>query len=66
MSRKHRKLFAVVAQRARLADSLTKQLLALRLDRAAPKPLDLNTYIAAKYGSSENGDPTPADTAKEP
>ena len=61
VNRRKRVAFGVVEQRARLADSLTRQLEALGLDRAGPKAMDLNTYLAERY-SGPNGN---ADTEKE-
>jgi len=51
-SRKHRRLFPVVEQRMRIADSLTRQLQALGLDRAKTNATDLQQYIAEKYGGN--------------
>ena len=52
-SRKHRRLFPVVEQRMRIADSLARQVQALGLDRAKTTPTDLNAYITEKYGHAE-------------
>jgi len=65
VSRKYRKLHAVVEQRARLADSLMKQLLALGLERAAPKTVSLDEYVRERYSGGLDAaraadDPLPA------
>jgi hypothetical protein len=52
-SRKHRRAWPVVEQRMRIADTLRAQLLALGLDRMSQPPMDLNTYIAHRYGSAD-------------
>jgi hypothetical protein len=64
VSRKYRKLHAVVEQRARLADSLTKQLLALGLERAAPKLASLDEYVRERYGDGNADAPPAADPAR--
>jgi hypothetical protein len=61
VNRRARAVFAVVEQRARLADSFVRQLQALGLDRVSAPPMDLTTYIQEKYGT--NGSAT--DTEKE-
>jgi hypothetical protein len=65
VSRKHRRVFPIVEQRMRVADTLARQLAALGLERVPQRVQTLDAYIASKYGGP-TGDPTPADTAKEP
>jgi hypothetical protein len=60
-SRKYRRAWPIVEQRMRIADTLRAQLVALGLDRVSAPPMDLNAYIAQKYGT--NG--TATDTEKE-
>jgi hypothetical protein len=52
VNRRTRSVFAVVEQRARTADSLLRQLLALGLDRVSPPPLSLDQYVAQRYGQN--------------
>jgi len=55
VNRKTRSAFAIVEQRARIADSFARQLQLIGLDRVTAPPMDLNTYITTKYGT-QNGD----------
>jgi hypothetical protein len=58
VNRRTRSAFAIVEQRARLADSFVRQLQALGLEKRSTPPMDLSTYIAQKYGTSD-GTPGP-------
>jgi hypothetical protein len=68
VSRKHRRVFAVVTDRMTMADRLTRQLQALGLERAARPPVDLKTYLAltAKGASSATSRASSANTDDEP
>jgi hypothetical protein len=55
VSRKHRRLFPIAEQRMRIADSLTRQLQTLGLDKQPAPPQSLDSYVRDRYGStSEN------------
>jgi hypothetical protein len=54
VNRRTRSVYAVVEQRARIADSLLRQLVALGLDRVSPPTMSLDQYVARRYG--QNGD----------
>jgi hypothetical protein len=54
VSRKHRKVFPVIEQRMRVADSLVRQLQTIGLDRQKASPTDLNSYIAERYGNASS------------
>jgi hypothetical protein len=58
VNRRTRSAFSIVEQRARIADSLPRQLVALDLDRMSPPPMSLDQYVAHRYG--HNGAPDPA------
>jgi hypothetical protein len=53
--RKTRAALPLVLDRMRVADGLTRQLLALGLDRQAPKALTLHEYLAARPPAAETG-----------
>jgi len=53
VSRRTRKAFAVVSDRMRVADSLTRQLQALGLERKAPRTPSLAEYIRERYGQDQ-------------
>jgi hypothetical protein len=59
VNRRTRSVFAVVEQRARIADSLLRQLVALGLDRVGPPPMSLDQYIAQRYGHDGKPDALP-------
>lgn len=63
VSRKHRRAFPVVADRARLADSLVRQLAALGLERRERPPLDLGAYLATRYSAEATPGPRPESEA---
>jgi hypothetical protein len=48
VNRRSRRIFALVQDRMRIADSLTRQLASLSLDRIAKAP-DLSTYSTEQY-----------------
>ena len=62
-NRRSRRVFAVVTDRMRVADSLARQLQALGLERRDPKPLDLGSYLASRYGT---GGPPGAEGGESP
>ena len=64
VSRKHRKAWPVVETRARLAESFARQLQMIGLEKQSAPPMDLNRYIAERYGS--NGDVAAPEPQKEP
>src|SRR5439155_17529281 len=63
-SRKHRKAWPVVETRARLAESFARQLALIGLEKQSAPPMDLNRYIAERYGS--NGDVAAPEPQNEP
>ncbi len=61
VNKRSRRAFPVLDARLRLADSLTKQLGALGLERRAKPAADLHRYLDQKYGQQvQRGDETPA------
>jgi hypothetical protein len=54
VNRRSRRVFAIVEQRARLADSLTRQLQALGLSKRAKPTETLSSYLEATYGTAED------------
>jgi len=67
ISRKRRSLLPVVRERAQLADSFTRRLVALGLERRIREAPDLANYIAERYGDSAgNGDRSPGGEAQSP
>ena len=53
VNKSKRSLFPIVAERARLADALTKRLATLGLDRVEKSALDVRAYLEANYGEAE-------------
>ncbi len=53
VNKRNRRLFDIVLHRNRLADSLTKKLIALGLQRATPPPEDLTAYIEGRDGDDD-------------
>ena len=51
VNRRSRRAFGIVADRQRVADSLTRQLETIGLDRVPQKIPTLESYVAAKYGA---------------
>lgn len=73
VSRRTRKAFAVVADRMRVADSLTRQLQALGLERRSRPAPSLQDYLRARYGQGQepedgdrHGDQEPTPEAEDP
>jgi hypothetical protein len=62
-NRKHRRVFPVVLDRMRVADSLVKQLATLGLDRVERPPLDLGMYLSARQSSGSPPDAEPTEGA---
>jgi len=56
VNKRSRRVFAVVVDRMRVADSLTRQLTSLGLERKTKPATDLTSYLQGRYGRS---DPTP-------
>lgn len=52
VNRRNRRVFAVVADRMRVADGLTRQLQALGLERRAKQVPKLEEYVAQRYGQA--------------
>jgi hypothetical protein len=48
VNRRNRRAYSIVADRMRVADSLTRQLQALGLDRVERPPVDLTAYLASR------------------
>jgi len=65
VNRRTRSVFAVVEQRARIADSLLRQLVALGLDRVSPPPMSLDQYVAQRYGQNDDAPGHTPETAAE-
>jgi hypothetical protein len=71
-NRRSRRVFAVVTDRMRVADSLARQLQALGLERRDPAPLDLGRYLAGRYGvggspgAQEGESPSPPSSPSSP
>ncbi len=60
-ARRHRKFFAIVEQRMKIASDFARQSHMLGLERTSTPPMDLNAYIAQRYGQNGDADATPAD-----
>lgn len=56
VNRRNRRAYAVVAERMRVADGLTRQLQALGLERRAKEIPKLEEYVARRYGQDEARD----------
>ena len=54
VNKRNRRAFAIVGDRMRVADSLTRQLAALGLERKAKPVQDLTTYVRDRYGADAN------------
>ena len=54
INRRRRALAPVVRERSQLADSLTRRLQALGLDRRVTEAPDLGRYLAQRYGAPED------------
>ena len=52
VNRRNRRAFAIVADRMRVADSLTRQLATLGLDRQERPPQDLASYLAQRHAGT--------------
>ena len=65
VNRRNRRVFAIVADRMRVADGLTRQLQALGLERRAKTVPRLEEYVAERYGRG-GGEQEGADTSPEP
>lgn len=63
VNRRSRRVFAIVADRMRVADSLARQLQTLGLERRAKKALDLDAYVARAYGPREGAGEPHADAS---
>ena len=55
-NRRNRRAYSIVADRMRVADSLTRQLATLGLDRVERPPVDLGTYLSARRSSGSPPD----------
>ncbi len=55
VNERNRKLFRVMLDRQRMADSWAKYLQMLGLEKRAPEGQDLSAYVREKYGDDENG-----------
>ena len=51
VNRRNRRAYSIVADRQRVADSLTRQLAAVGLDRVERPPVDLGTYVSQRRSS---------------
>ncbi|HZR84768.1 MAG TPA: hypothetical protein VFD92_26975 [Candidatus Binatia bacterium] len=58
VNRSRRKLFPVVLERQRLADSLVRYLEALGLRRRVREAPDVGSYLESKFGAGETGQPS--------
>jgi hypothetical protein len=62
VNRRNRRAYSIVADRQRVADSLTRQLATLGLDRVDRPPVDLTAYLASRPSApapSEAPEPVP-------
>lgn len=57
VNRRNRRVFAIVADRMRVADGLTRQLQALGLERRVKEIPKLEEYVARRYGQDEERHP---------
>jgi len=58
VNRRNRRAFAIVADRMRVADSLTRQLATLGLDRQERPPQDLASYLAQRHAGTPTSEPS--------
>ena len=60
INRKKRALLPIVRERAQLADSFTRRLVALGLERRAREPLNIGDYLARRSAAQDRTDRTAA------
>jgi len=65
VNRRTRSVFAVVEQRARIADAFARQLQMIGLDRVTAPAQTLDQYVASKYGPKNGADAKPDVSTKE-
>jgi hypothetical protein len=53
VNRRNRRACSIIADRMRVADSLTRQLTAVGLDRVTRPPVDLTAYLAQRHGAPD-------------